>query len=106
MLSLDNVLAFSLNVREHESVNREVWDEGITADEWCGGASPPAVRQTWPPADRASSLSPHYFAQCASLSPAPADGAPHETTPADSETEDASGHANITGAEMAAGYDK
>ncbi len=68
--------------------------------------SPPEARQTRPPADRAVSLSSRCFAQGAFLSRAPADAAPHETTPADRETEDASGHANNTGAGMAATFDK
>lgn len=59
--------------------------------------SPPAARQTQPPADRASFLSPHFWALFASLSPVPPDAAPHATTPADRETEDASGHAKHHG---------
>lgn len=85
-LHFASFLAFSLNVKEHESVNREVWDGGITADEWWGGVSPPAAHQTWPPADQAFFLSLCSFAQRASLSPAHADAAPHEMTPADSKT--------------------
>lgn len=79
---------------------------GDAADEWWGGVSPPAARQTWPPAAQAFSLSARSSHQRESLSPALADGAPRETTPADNHREDASGHVNITSKGMAAGYDK
>lgn len=79
---------------------------GDAADERWGGVSPPAARQTRPPAARASSPSARSSRQRASLSPAPADAAPRETTPADSRRLDASGHVNISGEGMAAGRDK
>lgn len=64
--------------------------EGLRQMSW-GGVSPHAAPQTWPHAAQAFSL-----CLCASLSPAPADAAPRETTPADSKNEDASGHANVS----------
>lgn len=79
--------------------------EGLQQMSW-GGVSPPAAPQTWPHAAQAVSLCLCSSALRASLSPAPADAALRETTPADSKNEDASGHANISAAEMAAGYDK
>lgn len=77
--------------------------------EWRGEVSPPAARQTRPPAAPASSLRPCSSARRASLSPAPADAAPHETTPTDGERENehSSGHANIrAGAGMASACDR
>lgn len=71
-----------------------------------GGVSPPAARQSWPPAGWAFSLAPRCFVLGSSLSPAHADAAPHETTPADRETVHASGHANIASTGMAARHDK
>lgn len=82
-----------------------VWDGGIAQMSW-GRVSPPAAPQTWPHAAQAASLCLCCSALCAALSPAPADAALRETTPADSKNEDASGHANVSAAGMAAGYDK
>lgn len=61
-----------------------------TLSEW-RGASPPAACQTLLPADPSSFLVP--CALSVSLSPVPADAAPHERAPAGSDHEEAAGHA-------------
>lgn len=61
-----------------------------TLSEW-RGASPPAACQTLLPADPPSFLVP--CALSVSLSPVPADAAPHERAPAGGDHEEAAGHA-------------